>query len=89
VLMIGAVVVPYLGEYAGLFPPTYTFRDDGVLMHTLALRGTEATQMFITTTYLISTVAFAGYIGYVTRQSERTARRQVRLQAWHLRQLVA
>ena len=88
-MMIGAVVVPYLGEYTTLFSSTFTFRADGVVLHTAALRGSEAAQILITTTYLIMTVTFAGYIGYVTRQSERSARRQVHLQAWHLRQLVA
>ncbi|MDQ3340899.1 MAG: protein kinase [Myxococcota bacterium] len=89
VLMIGAVIVPYLAESAGLLSATFTFRDDGVLLHTAALRGAEWMQIVIGTTYIALAVAFAGYLGFVTRRSERGARRQLRLQAWHLRQLVA
>lgn len=89
VLMILAVLVPFAGEALGLIPATYTFNGDGVQLHTPALRGPRTWQLAIAALYVIVAVAFSGWLGHQTRQSERRARRQLHLQAWHLRQLVS
>ena len=86
--MLVAIFVPYLGEVLGWFSSTFTFVPDGVVFHAAALRGPETWQVAIVILYILSTVVFAGWMGHVTRQTERGARRQLHLQAWHLQQLV-
>ena len=67
---------------------TSTHVEDGLLLHTPSLRGDATAQIAIGAGYIVLSIAFAGWMGYVTRQSERGARRRLHLQAWHLRQLV-
>jgi serine/threonine-protein kinase len=89
VMMIVGILVPYLGEHAGLFPPTFTVVPEGVLLHTGALRGSELWQIANGVSYIILTITFCTWMGHTARQSEHRARHQLHLQAWHLRQLVA
>ena len=86
--MLCAILIPYLGEVAGWFSSTFTFVPEGVVFHTPALRGPESWQIAIVVTYIIISVVFSGWMGFVTRETERSARRQLHLQAWHLQQLV-
>jgi serine/threonine-protein kinase len=88
VIMLVAVLVPFIGETLGWLSATYTFTADGVHLHSSALRGPVAWQIAIAIAYIIAAITFSGWMGYLTRQSEHTARRQLRVQAWHLAQLV-
>ncbi len=87
-LLILAVVVPYGAEAAGWLSSTFSFTPDGVHLHTPALRGPQSWQLVIALGYVVCSISFGGYIGYVTQQSERAARRQLHIQSWHLRQLM-
>ena len=83
-----AITVPYLLEVTGVVSPTFSFTPDGLALHTGALRASKPVLILIAATYIISSVGFAGFIGYSSRQSERAVRRQLLEQSWHLRQLV-
>jgi len=88
VIMLAAVLVPLIGETIGWLPATFTFTADGVQLHTPALRGPISSQLAIASAYIVAAITFAGWMGYLTRQSEHAARLQLRVQAWHLAQLV-
>jgi hypothetical protein len=87
-LMLAAVLLPWLGELAGLLPQTLAFLGDGIAIRTPHLAGGaagRAASWLVFATLLLATVTM---IVYFVRRTERASRRELHLQAWHLRQLV-
>jgi hypothetical protein len=88
IAMLAAVLVPWLGELAGLFPSTFSFTDHGTVVHTPGLTagvaGRTAGWLVFTTVVLV----VATMIAFFVQRTERQSRRRLHLYAWHLRQLV-
>jgi hypothetical protein len=86
--MLAAVLLPWLGELAGLLPETFAFTDTGTVIHTPELANSAAVRAIGWVTFSTIVLAATTTIGYFVRRTERESQRRLHLQAWHLRQLV-
>ena len=86
--MVGAIVLPWLGELTGLLPQTFAFTAHGTVVHTPELIGGEAMRIAGWVVFAAGMLAAATTMGYLVRRAEREGRRRLHLHAWHLRQLV-
>jgi len=86
--MLAAVLLPWLGELAGILPGAVTFTDTGAVIHTPDLASSAAARAAGWVTFSALLLAAATMIAYFVRRSERESRRRLHLHAWHLRQLV-
>jgi serine/threonine protein kinase len=85
--LIAATSLPMLAESLGLLPPTMEVTSNGLLIEGIARTGAwflYATVPVYATSLVLGGVALSR-VPYV---QQRTARRQLYLQAWQLRQLV-
>jgi serine/threonine-protein kinase len=86
--LAASVFLPVYAEQLGVLPRTIDITPDGMLVHGPA-RFASWMVLPITTLYGVAIVAVATVIGRLMRAQERKSRRQLHLQAWQLRQLVA
>jgi serine/threonine-protein kinase len=82
-----AVLAPWLGELIGSIPSTMTI-DGAVTMRSPALSLTPVPTLVLLVSYTVMLITAAVMRATGLRRAERSARRSLHLQAWHLRQLV-
>jgi hypothetical protein len=85
-LMVAAILVPYLAERLSLLSPTMHLAPDAVTIAGLGIPDGPALAGLVL--YVFAIVAAAAVVGHAVRRAERTARRHMHLQAWQLAQLV-
>jgi serine/threonine-protein kinase len=86
--MSAAVVVPWLGEVVGVWPPTISSVDGGILLQPPG-GDLKAFEMQIAlVAYVVALCTIVGLLARRVVESERSTRRTSYVQAWHLRQLV-
>jgi eukaryotic-like serine/threonine-protein kinase len=83
--IIAGVLLPWIAERLGMIPGTLTISPTGANFHA---PGLEHMRDWVLAFYVIALVTTAVAIGYGVVCSSRTARRQLQIQAWQLRQLV-
>ena len=88
VVMLSAVLLPWFAETVGWISPTITVNAAGINMDWPAMDTSTVRSQFILVGYTVSLVAIAVTMGISRRDAERSARRTLHLQSWHLRQLV-
>jgi serine/threonine-protein kinase len=88
-LLATAIVGPAVAEQLGLIRSTVEVTADGGLLFHAPARFAGWMVLPITSLYAIAMVALATVLGRLMRAQERKSRRQLHLQAWQLRQLVA
>ncbi len=86
--MLAAILLPWIAELTGVLPPTFEFRDTGVVIHTPELVGSAASRAAGWVVFSVILLAAVTAIAYFVRRAERESRRRLHLYAWHLRQLV-
>jgi hypothetical protein len=82
-----ALVLPAVAERFGLLPSTLDVQANGVLLHPPS--HLEQAPMPAVVMLAVGIITAAVMLGRLTRAQERRSRRQLHLQAWQLRQLVA
>ena len=87
-LMIAAVLVPWLAEAIGLLPHTMTLRAGGIDFTGPALRIGDTWTVAALVLPTVATIASAAGMAHRMSASDRAVRRRLHLQAWQLRQLV-
>jgi serine/threonine-protein kinase len=87
-VMSSAVLLPWLAETAGWISKTLTVNAAGVNMDSPAMGTSSIPSQCILVGYTIALVTIAVTMGISRRDAERSARRTLHLQSWHLRQLV-
>ena len=88
IVMMIAVLVPWLAEYAGVFSRTMWTENGFLLVHSPALEMHGFAVQFGLTVYSIMLIAFSGMMAFTAARGERIARHRLHLQAWQLRQLM-
>ncbi len=86
--LAAGVFLPAWAESLGVVSSTIDITPDGMLLHAPA-RFAPWMVLPITTLYAVAIVTVATVLGRLVRAQERKSRRQLHLQAWQLRQLVA
>jgi eukaryotic-like serine/threonine-protein kinase len=88
VILVGAVVVPWLLEVVGVLSPTMTFAGSRLILHssTDPLDPRGASTMLVL--YVIAIVTIGILLVRAQASARRVAQRTAQLQAWQLRQLV-
>jgi len=87
-VMSSAVLLPWLAETVGLISHTLTVNEAGINMDSPAMGTSTVPSQFILVGYTIALVTIGVTMGISRRDAERSARRTLHLQSWHLRQLV-
>jgi len=87
-VMSSAVLLPWLAETVGWISQTLTVNAAGINMDSPAMGTSTVPSQFILVGYTIALVTIAVTMGISRRDAERSARRTLHLQSWHLRQLV-
>jgi eukaryotic-like serine/threonine-protein kinase len=87
--LIVAVLGCVLLERTGVLSPTMSVSSSGVTFAGPAFSGQELPVLVVGSMYVVMLIAGASIIGETMRQRTRTAHRQLLIQAWQLRQLVA
>jgi hypothetical protein len=87
-LMSGAIVIPWLLEVAGVLPATARVRPDEVILDVHWVTRGRDPNMWLLIVYATALVTSACWMARTIRKRERTAKRQLLVQAWQLRQLV-
>ena len=87
--MTAAMIVPGLLEETGVISRTFSGELDQLRLFAPALQGGEELGLIVGVLYAVGLIAAAITIARIVRAGERTSRRQLHLQAWQLRQLVA
>jgi len=88
-LLVGAILVPALGEAIGVLPSTFVIEHSVIHVRPPGLAGPPEFVYAMAIVYVITLVVTAVTMGRMMRGGDRGARRQLHLQAWQLRQLVA
>jgi hypothetical protein len=88
IVMVIAVLVPWLAEYAGVLSRTMWTENDLLLVHSPALEMHGFAVQFGLTIYSIVLIAFSALMAFTAARGERIARHHLHLQAWQLRQLM-
>lgn len=83
-----AFVVPLLFEWAGWIPPSYRFVEDGLLLVPRFAWMPELATLALLTIGSFAVIITAALSVAPFRNELDDAQRNIRLQAWHLRQLV-
>jgi len=86
--LVAAIVLPALAEQLGWLRVTLESVPGGLLMHP-ALHIPPALLVPVVALFATGMVVSAIALGRYTRTQERTLRRQLHVQAWHLRQLIS
>nr|MBA2542879.1 serine/threonine protein kinase [Deltaproteobacteria bacterium] len=81
-----AVIAPAIAEHFGVLPATAKVTAEGV---TFFAPGLDQLSLWYAGAFSIALTCTAVYIAFALARSVRTARRQLQVQAWQLRQLVA
>ncbi len=87
-LGVAAVAAPFLVEWAGLFPPAYTFSRDAVTLHARAISFPATATIAMLFYSSVSSVVLPSIFLSGAREALSDAERRLFLQAWHLRKLV-
>jgi eukaryotic-like serine/threonine-protein kinase len=88
ILMISAILGPWVLEGFDVLAVTMTAGDRGVLFQAPAVRGEAGPIFVVGALYVVVLVAGACAMGEVMRTRIRDAHKHLHLQAWQLRQLV-
>jgi hypothetical protein len=88
-LLVAAILVPALGEWIGVLPTTLVVEHGVMHYRPPGLAGPPAFIYTMAVVYVITLVITSVGVGRMMRGGDRGARRQLHLQAWQLRQLVA
>ena len=83
-----AVVVPMLLELGGIWPPSYAFTDDGMLVVPHLASLPRAATLLLLTFASLATIVLPALLMREARDSVEESREQLAVQAWQLRQLV-
>jgi serine/threonine-protein kinase len=84
-----AVLVPFVLERLDVLATTTSVTGDGILMRAQAIGGEETTVLVVAALYVFALVGSAAFMASRMKAQERRAKRDLFLQAWQLRQLVA
>jgi serine/threonine-protein kinase len=87
VLIVLAVIAPFVAEWAGLVPRSYDFRPDGFLVKPIVMHLSEVPVRLVS--LFVTLAALVGSVFYVRRivVVEAELRRTWLLHNWHLRQM--
>lgn len=83
-----AVVVPMLLELGGIWPPSYAFTDDGMLVVPHLASLPRAATLLLLSFASLATIVLPALLMREARDSVEESREQLAVQAWQLRQLV-
>ena len=86
--MVAGFLTPLALEALGVLAPTWEVRDGGLFSraHALALEGSASVTLVIGA--CVTTFVIAGIHSVTIARAGQHARRQLAIQAWHLRQLL-
>jgi hypothetical protein len=87
--LIAAILLPLFGEWLGILPTTVTVEYGILHYRPPGLAGPPAFLWASGILYAISLIVSCVAVGRMMRGSDRGSRRQLHLQAWQLRQLMA
>ena len=83
------IALPWLAEMVGLAPRTMSSLPNGdMVLHAAAVYSNQPQVEIALVTFVVTTLASAGYIARQVAMQQRAAMQTTELQAWHLRQLV-
>jgi tRNA A-37 threonylcarbamoyl transferase component Bud32 len=88
VVLVGAVIVPWLLEVVGVLSPTMTFAGSSLILHSSAGEIDPRGAMVALVLYVIAIVTLGILLARAQASARRIAQRTVQLQAWQLHQLV-
>ena len=88
VIVVGAVIVPWLLEVVGVLSPTMTFVGSSLILHSSTEPLDPRGAMVMLALYVIAIVTIGILLARRQAFARRVAQRTAQLQAWQLRQLV-
>jgi hypothetical protein len=86
--MSGGIVGATLGELAGLLPATHEIAGGRISLGSAAGEFVAPNVEIAHSVYIVALIYAVGLLARAMVRSQREARREALLQAWHLRQLV-
>jgi tRNA A-37 threonylcarbamoyl transferase component Bud32 len=88
-ILTGGVAVPWILEIAGVLSPTYTFANGTIILSSSAVAFTAVPVLLAFGTVLVLLAAVVAVLLRSMATRQRDATKQIEVQSWHLRQLVA